>query len=126
MTQAYNAISNDGTFIAISTINHIEVDGKTISKNKNEHQVISTDAASMLKTSLNAVARYGTGSTANLSNVTTYLKTGTTNDVKDVWTCGFTDDATACIWAGYDTPESLPVYNVNGVWKDLMNAYYNR
>ena len=101
MTQAYNAISNDGVFRNISTINHIVIDSKTITKSKNEHPVISADAANMLKTSLNAVARYGTGKTANLGSVTTYLKTGTTNDVKDVWTCGFTDDATLCLWAGY-------------------------
>lgn len=124
MTQAYNAISNDGVFRNISTINHIVIDSKTISKSKNEHQVISADAANMLKISLNAVARYGTGKTANLGSVTTYLKTGTTNDVKDVWTCGFTDDATLCLWAGYDTPQSLPIYNVNSIWNQLMRYYY--
>lgn len=126
MAQAYNTISNNGTYKNISTINHIEIESKTITKNSNEHQVISSSAAEMLKTSLNAVARYGTGKTANLGNVTTYLKTGTTNDVKDVWTCGFTDDATLCLWAGYDTPASLPIYNVNTVWKQLMQYYYSR
>ncbi len=126
ITQAYNAISNDGTFRNISTINHIDIQGKTITKNKNEHQVISIEAANMLKTSLNAAARYGTGKTANLSNVKSYLKTGTTNNVKDIWTCGFTDDVTACFWAGYDTPEKLPIYNVNSVWKQLVEYYYSR
>lgn len=126
MAQAYNTISNDGTFRSISTINHIEIEGRTISKNKNEHQVISQEAAGMLKTSLNAGARYGTGRRASISNKTSYIKTGTTNDVKDVWTCGFTDDVTLCIWGGYDTPKTLPIGNVNGVWKDLMQYYYNR
>lgn len=126
MTQAYNALSNDGLYRNISTINHIEIDGKTITKKTNEHQVISSDAAIKIKTSLNCVARYGTGRSANLSNTTTYLKTGTTNDVKDVWTCGFTDDATLCIWGGYDTPAKLPVYNVNTVWKELMQYYYGK
>ena len=114
------------TFRNISTINHIDIQGKTITKNKNEHQVISIDAANMLKTSLNAAARYGTGKTANLNNVKTYLKTGTTNNVKDIWTCGFTDDITACLWAGFDTPEKIPIYNVNTVWKQLVEYYYNR
>lgn len=126
MTQAYNAISNDGKFSNISTINYIEIDGKKIQKQKNEHQVISNDAANKLKTSLHEVARYGTGKTANLSNTTTYLKTGTTSDVKDVWTCGFTNDLTSCIWGGYDTPATLPIYNVNSVWKQIMQYYYNK
>ena len=94
ISKGITAISNNGTYKNISTINHIEIESKTITKNSNEHQVISSSAAEMLKTSLNAVARYGTGKTANLGNVTTYLKTGTTNDVKDVWTCGITEDTT--------------------------------
>lgn len=126
MTQAYNALSNDGTFRNISTINHIDIQGKTITKEKNEHQVISKEAADMLKISLNAAARYGTGKTANLNNVKTYLKTGTTNNVKDIWTCGFTDDITTCLWAGYDTPEKIQIYNVNTVWKQLVEYYYSR
>ena len=123
MTQAYNALSNDGTFRNISTINHIDIQGKTITKNKNEHQVISIDAANMLKTSLNAAARYGTSGAATDQIA---LKTGTTNNVKDIWTCGFTDDITACLWAGFDTPEKIPIYNVNTVWKQLVEYYYNR
>lgn len=125
MTQAYNALSNDGTYSNISTINHIDIDSKTFVKDRNEHQVISSDAANMLKISLNAVARYGTGKGANLNNTTTYLKTGTTNEKKDVWTCGFTDDATLCLWAGYDIPKSLPFYNVNDIWKQIMQTFYS-
>ena len=79
-----------------------------------------------MKTSLKCVADYGTGRKASLSFKTTYLKTGTTNDVKDVWTCGFTDDVTLCMWGGYDIPKSVPFYNVNTVWKQLMEAYYLR
>lgn len=125
MTQAYNALNNNGSYLNISTINHIDMNSKTIVKYRNEHQVISSEAATQLKTSLNAVARYGTGKTANLENTTTYLKTGTTNDSKDVWTCGFTDDATLCLWAGYDIPKRLPFYNVNDIWKKIMQTYYS-
>ena len=126
MAQAYNVFNNDGTFRSISTINKIEINGKTITKNKNEHQVISKEANDKMKTSLKCVADYGTGRKASLSFKTTYLKTGTTNDVKDVWTCGFTDDVTLCMWGGYDIPKSVPFYNVNTVWKQLMEAYYLR
>ncbi|MBO5476604.1 MAG: penicillin-binding protein [Clostridia bacterium] len=126
MAQAYNVFNNDGVFRSISTINRIEINGETITKDKNEHQVISKAANDKMKTSLQCVAKYGTGRKASLSIKTTYLKTGTTNDVKDVWTCGFTDDVTTCIWGGYDIPKSVPFYNVNTVWKQLMEAYYIR
>lgn len=124
MAQAYNVFNNDGVFRSISTINRIEIDGETITKNKNEHQVISKEANDKMKTSLQCVSQYGTGRKASLDFTTTYLKTGTTNDVKDVWTCGFTNDVTLCMWGGYDIPKSVPFYNVNTVWKQLMEAYY--
>ena len=126
MTQAYNAISNDGNFKRISTISYIMIEDKKIEVNRNEHQVISQEAAGKLKESLNGVSRYGTGRTAVIDGHTTYLKTGTTNDVKDLWTCGFTDEVTMCLWGGYDTPKYIPLWNVNAVWKGSMDSYYNR
>lgn len=126
MTQAYNAISNDGNFKTASTIKYVMIEDKKIEVNKNEHQVISQEAAAKLKESLNAVSRYGTGRTAVVDGHTTYLKTGTTNDVKDIWTCGFTDEVTMCLWGGFDTPKNIPMYNVNAVWKASMDYYYQR
>lgn len=126
MAQAYNVFNNDGVFRSISTINRIEIDGETITKDRNEHQVISKEANDKMKTSLKCVAEYGTGRRASLDFTTTYLKTGTTNEVKDVWTCGFTDDVTTCIWGGYDIPKKVPFGNVNTAWKQLMEAYYIR
>ena len=125
MTQAYNAISNNGNFKKASTIAYVMVEDKKIEVNKNEHQVISPEAAGKLKESLNAVSRYGTGRTAVVNGHTTYLKTGTTNDVKDIWTCGFTDEITFCLWGGFDNPKHIPLWNVNAVWKQSMDYYYH-
>jgi penicillin-binding protein 1A len=38
-------------------------------------------------------------------------KTGTTNDVKDVWFAGSTPDVTCVVWIGFDKP------------KHILNAY---
>jgi len=126
MTQAYNAISNDGTFRKISTIKYVMIETKKIEISRNEHQVISADASAKLKESMIAVGKYGTGKAARLDGHTTYLKTGTTNNVKDIWTCGFTDEATFCLWGGFDNPKHIPIWNVNPTWKQIMEYYYNR
>lgn len=125
MAQAYNVFNNDGIFKSISTIKKISILSKDIYKKTNEHQVISKEACDMIKTSMNCGARYGTGKTANIEYTTAYIKTGTTNSSKDIWTCGLTDDITLCIWGGYDIPKTVPFYNVNTIWKQLVNAYYN-
>lgn len=126
MTQAYNVFNNDGVFRSISTVDKIVIGGETITKDRNEHQVISVDANNKIKDALSAVANYGTGKAANLGYAQTYLKTGTTNDVKDIWTCGFTDEVTLALWGGYDTPKQISgIYNVNKAWKEMVDAYYN-
>ena len=124
MAQAYNVFNNDGVFKSISTVDRIEISDKTIKKNPNEHRVISSDANEMIKTSMLEVGNYGTGRQAKLSNVTTYLKTGTTSNNYDFWTCGFTNDVTAVLWGGYDIPREISNYNVNALWKQLVESYY--
>ena len=125
LTQAYNAINNDGVFKTISTVKSIKIGEKILSKESNEHQVISANAANMLKTCMIAVGNYGTGKPAKLDNVKCYLKTGTSSNNYDVWNCGFTDDLTFCLWNGYDKNKDIEDYQlVKTTWKAIMEAYY--
>ncbi len=126
MTQAYNVFNNEGIFRTISTIKSIQINGETISKDRNEHVVISNSACDMIKTSLIGVGDYGTGRTAKLGYIPSYIKTGTTSNNYDLWTCGFTDDITFCLWGGYDTNKTVDFLNVNDAWKGIMNAYYGK
>jgi penicillin-binding protein 1B len=51
-------------------------------------------------------------------------KTGTTNDYNDAWYVGFTPDAVAGVWVGYDTPQSLnrpAAQSALPVWAGVMN-----
>lgn len=128
MCQAYNAINNDGVFSKISFISKIEINGITIYPDNDRNRVFSPYANSMLKECLRAVTEYGTAIRANIPNHTVYSKTGTTNDKVDYWTCGFTDEVTAVIWAGYDNPRtivSIPQGEISEVWKKLVELYYN-
>ncbi len=40
-------------------------------------------------------------------------KTGTTDEYKNAWFCGYTPDLAACVWLGYEKPR--PLQNIEGV-----------
>ena len=125
LTQAYNTFNNDGVFRSISTVKAIKIGEKVFTKDKNEHQVISPEASSMIKQCLKAVGDYGTGKPAKLDSVPCYIKTGTSSNNYDVWNCGFTDDLTFCLWNGYDRNQEIDNYQlVKTTWKAIMEAYY--
>ena len=52
-------------------------------------------------------------------------KTGTTNDYKDAWFCGYTQDVTCGVWMGCDQPQTIMDEAYGGklslpVWCDMM------
>lgn len=54
-------------------------------------------------------------------------KTGTTNDYKDAWFCGYTDRLTCGVWVGLDQPKTIIEEGYAGrlavpVWADVMNG----
>jgi penicillin-binding protein 1A len=56
---------------------------------------------------LQGAVERGTGRQAAVPGHTIAGKTGTTNDVKDVWFVGFTKNLIAGVYLGYDTPKPL-------------------
>jgi penicillin-binding protein 1A len=56
---------------------------------------------------LTGAVERGTGRQARVAGHTIAGKTGTTNDVRDVWFVGFTPDLIAGVYIGYDTPRPL-------------------
>ncbi|SPF80710.1 penicillin-binding protein 1A [Pseudoprimorskyibacter insulae] len=73
----------------------------------NRERVMDAVTAYQLTSMMEGVVQRGTASgTVNLP-VPTAGKTGTTNDAKDVWFIGFTNNIVAGCYIGYDTPRSL-------------------
>ena len=47
-------------------------------------------------------------------------KTGTTNDVKDMWFVGTTPTMTAAVWMGHDTPKNMGYRTYSGEWMPII------
>ncbi len=83
----------------------------------------ATDVAT-LNTMLARVVTDGTGRAARLDNAVAVGKTGTTNESRDAWFCGFTGNYVAAVWFGND--DYSPMNKVTGgtlpasTWHDIM------
>ena len=137
MAGAYAALENDGAYRETTCITDLlDPDGNSIYKDADEVQVYDSDAAEEMTEILEGVLTDGTGKNAQLDrDFTTAGKTGTTNDNKDAWFCGYAPASgykvgqgyTVAVWLGYDTPRSdesrLYGYKLpSTVWKDAMEA----
>lgn len=92
-------------------------------------QVYTEDTAYMITDVLKGTitSPYGTGRGLALNNGQIAAgKTGTTNDNKDTWFCGYTKKYTTAVWVGYDTPRAMPgVYGATyagRIWKNVMDS----
>lgn len=68
---------------------------------------------------------FGANSALRVANQTVSVKTGTTNDLRDNWTIGYTPDYVVATWVGNDdnTPMSNIASGITGaapIWHDIM------
>ena len=72
-----------------------------------ETRVVSPDAARLMRELLRAVVTDGTGTGANV-RPDAAGKTGTSQDSRDAWFVGYTDDRIVGIWFGREDNKSIP------------------
>ncbi|MGN8773685.1 PBP1A family penicillin-binding protein [Candidatus Weimeria sp. HCP3S3_B5] len=128
MAKAYATIENDGAYRDPSCVTRITTsDGTKVWENDHKESVVySQDSARQMTDILQGVftSGWGTGRSLKLGNMPCAGKTGTTNDYKDGWFCGYTPYYTTAIWVGNDTP--VRIYGLQGasypghIWQSFM------
>lgn len=79
----------------------------------------------MLQDNNARAAAFGTNSDLRIGNLPVSVKTGTTNDLRDNWTIGYTPDVLVATWVGNNdnTPMSGVASGVTGaspIWNEIM------
>lgn len=130
MAAAYRTLSNEGMYSSVTCITSIkDINGTELYMDRSEKQIYTAEAASTMTDILQGVISKGTASSmrwSSTSKVEAAGKTGTTNDSKDGWFCGYTPYFTISVWVGYDTPKTLSsLYGSTypaTIWKESMSA----
>ncbi|NLG33327.1 MAG: PBP1A family penicillin-binding protein [Syntrophomonadaceae bacterium] len=114
MAAAYGTIANGGVYIKPHLIKRIvDAEGKELySVNLDYKRVMSEQTSWLMTDMLQTVVASGTGTNARLKGIMTAGKTGTTEENKDSWFCGFTPTYSAAVWMGYD--RNYPMNSVFG------------
>ncbi|WP_240675742.1 transglycosylase domain-containing protein [Ammoniphilus sp. CFH 90114] len=126
LTNAYTTFAHQGQYLPARSITKVtDRRGNLLYEWKEQPiRVWSPPANETMRTLLSKVVKEGTAKTADFSSPYIGGKTGTTDQVKDLWFIGLTDRHTAGIWLGSDKPISLASVEKSHphlrVWKDLM------
>lgn len=110
MAQAYSVFQNEGDRVTPYPITRVIAPDGTVVKRylpNRVRRVVSVNTAKGTDTLLWYVVQQGTGRTVR-SVANARGKTGTTNDFRDAWFCGYTDQLIAIGWFGNEVGEERP------------------
>jgi penicillin-binding protein 1A len=125
LARSYAVLANGGVRVLPTYINKIlDRDGKVIESNdpadfpggpqagqkligQSRNRVISPETAYLTTNLMESVVQQGTGWRAKTLKRPVAGKTGTTNDLKDAWFIGYTQQLLAATWVGYDQERPL-------------------
>jgi len=109
----YTLFSNYGTMVKPKIIHKIvDRDGQTKVYEPIEYNITKPKQAFLMTTILEDVVKRGTARKAKVDGIETAGKTGTTNEYKDAWFCGYTPEITVITWFGKDN--NKPMYKETG------------
>ncbi len=129
MAAAYAAFANKGVYNEpYSYTKVLANDGTVLLEHVPDPQIaMSEQTAFLINDLLQGVAKYGTGTPANLGSMPIAVKTGTTSDDKDRWFAGYSPYYVGTVWFGYKQPETIRYSGVNPAlqgWKAVMSEVH--
>ena len=109
VAELYTIFSNYGSKVTPRLVLSIENEkkGLNIKFLPKKEDIIEPSQAYLMISILEDVVKKGTGRYAKVKGLETAGKTGTTNNFRDGWWCGFTPDTTTIVWFGNDNNTPL-------------------
>lgn len=108
MAKGFATLENGGVYQDNSCIDHMTFKNeKILMHNKLKKSVYSSASAYMITDCMKDAVKEGTGKNAQVKGQIIAGKTGTTNDSKDAWFCGYSKYYTTSVWVGYDDPKPM-------------------
>jgi membrane carboxypeptidase/penicillin-binding protein PbpC len=137
LTGAYNALRNGGRYSApVAILKVTNSRGEVLERWTPDHgrsifgpqsEQIAYLITSILSDNEARWFMFGRGNVLELPDIVAAAKTGTSNDWRDSWAMGYTNDVTIGTWVGNnDGSPMAEVAGSNGaalIWRDLMIAY---
>ena len=132
MAKGYATLADGGVYsdrTCILKIVHDKNGEVTSNMKEQKTQVYLPDTAWMITDILKGNFTEGTAKGLALSGgMPAAGKTGTTNESRQTWFCGYTRYYSAAFWVGYDTPRPMPgVYGATyagKIWKQAMDRIH--
>ena len=126
---AFATFPRNGAFTPATTIVEIKdaSDRTIIDNSHNTTDVIQPRTAYYITSMLANAVTSGTATNARLAGQTAAGKTGTTNNLYNLWFCGYTPYYTAAVWTGYRYDEQINknYYNPSvTLWKKVMEIVH--
>ncbi|MDE6312929.1 MAG: PBP1A family penicillin-binding protein [Lachnospiraceae bacterium] len=125
MASGYATLENNGLYRTPTCIDKIlDANGNVVIDSVGvQRQVYSEKTAKDMTDILKGVLTRGTGVKRRLKNITAAAKTGTTNENKDGWFCGYTAYYTTAVWVGFDIPKELEDLSGSTYPGQIWNTY---
>ena len=134
LASAYSAFANGGFKVAPMAILKVEnKEGKILEEfepQKNKRVLTSGEAfiiSDILSDNNARLVAFGPNSALNIPNRTVAVKTGTTNDMRDNWTIGWTPQVITGVWVGNNDNSEMKsvVSGITGaapIWRKIILA----
>ena len=104
MAQAYGVFSNEGVLVP-----YVWKYGEKGTEKRVLERRVSQDVTDMLFDDDARVPIFGRGSALHITNPPVAVKTGTTNNARDIWVIGYSPDIVVLVWAG--NSDNTPLEN---------------